>query len=78
MNDIDWSITLKIKIRNFGHPPPNKSMHTQNKIIEMVFFLPLFKGLDHFALVVIGSSKLWMKKMDDLFITRPFFKGLAL
>jgi hypothetical protein len=29
------------------------------------------------ALVVIGSSKLWMKNLDDLFITRPFFLGLG-
>jgi hypothetical protein len=42
-NHIDWSITQKIKIKNFGHPPPNRSMHTQNKIIEMVLFVPLSK-----------------------------------
>jgi hypothetical protein len=41
-NHIDWSITPKIKIRNFGHPPPNRSMHTQNKIIE-ILFVPLSK-----------------------------------
>jgi hypothetical protein len=29
------------------------------------------------ALVVIGSSKLWMKNLDDLFITRSFFLGLG-
>jgi hypothetical protein len=43
MNYIDWSITPKIKIKNFGHLPPNRSMHIQNKIIEMVLFVPLSK-----------------------------------
>jgi hypothetical protein len=43
MNHIDWSIAPKIKIKNFGHLLPNRSMHTQNKIIEMVLFVPLSK-----------------------------------
>jgi hypothetical protein len=40
-NHINWSIAPTIKIKNFGHPPPNRSMDTQNKIIKMVLFVPL-------------------------------------